>query len=104
MQLVGDQDYIGMGWVFGTERGPIIRRDPPRDVERRMAAIANIMQNEGYVVRSQSPVPGRIGGAFRFDVALTTAGREVVVPFTTVRGPGERWFVEEVRLEAITTR
>lgn len=104
LNLVAEKDYVEMGWVFGTEKGPIIRRDPPADVERRMYAIANVLQHERYVIRSESPVPGRIGNAVRFDVALTQRGREHLVPFTAVRGPGQRWFVEQVRLEVITGR
>jgi hypothetical protein len=104
MRHLVDQDYLAMGWVFGTEKGPILRRDPPRDVEKRMHAIANILRHESYVLRSQSPVPGRIGGAFRFDVVVTTGGRDFVVPFTAVRGPGERWYIEDIRLEALTSR
>jgi hypothetical protein len=104
LNLANDQEYLAMGWLFGTDKGAVLRRDPPRDVERRMHAIANILKNDSYVIRSQSPVPGRIGGAFRFDVAVTTSGREYVVPFTAVRGPRERWFVEDIKLEAITSR
>jgi hypothetical protein len=104
MHLIATQDYIAMGWVFGTDRGPIIRRDPPRDVERRMALIANVMKHDRFAVGSQRPVPGRIGGAFRFDVTVTNAGRDHVVPFTAVRGPGNRWFIEDVALDVITTR
>jgi hypothetical protein len=104
--LVGDREnnerYLEMGWVFGTDRGPVIRRDPAADVERRMFAIATVLEHERFAVRSQAPVPGRVGNAIVVDVALTQRGREYVVPFTTVRGPGERWFVEQVRLESIT--
>jgi hypothetical protein len=97
-------DYLEMGWVFGTEKGPIIRRDPPRDVEKRMHAVARILENEQFTIRAPSPVPGRIGTALRLDVALTKRGREYVVPFTVVRGPGQRWFVEDVKLDVITGR
>jgi hypothetical protein len=97
-------DYLEMGWVFGTDKGPIIRRDPPRDVERRMYAVANIIQNEAYAIRTQAPVPGRIGTAMQVDVALIQRGREYVVPFTVVRGPGQRWFIEQIKLDAITGR
>jgi hypothetical protein len=52
LSLVSVQDYIGMGWVFGTDRGPILRRDPARDVERRMAAIANVLKHDQFTIRS----------------------------------------------------
>jgi hypothetical protein len=104
LTLAAASEYLEMGWVFGTDRGPVIRRDAPADVERRMFAIANVLQHERFAVRSQAPVPGRVGNAISLDVAITQQGREYVVPFTVVRGPGERWFVEQVRLEAITGR
>lgn len=104
LRLAAEKEYVEMGWVFGTENGPVIRRDSPEDVERRMFALASLLENEMFVVRSQSPVPGRVGAAMQFDVLITQRGREYTVPFTTVRGPGQRWFVEQVRVEAITGR
>jgi hypothetical protein len=104
LHLVTVPDYLEMGWVFGTDRGPIVRRDPPEEVERRMFAIANILQHERFEIRSEAPVPGRVGNAIQLDVNLIQRGRQYLVPFTAVRGPGDRWFVEQIRLEAITGR
>jgi len=104
LQSAAAPDYLEMGWVFGTNKGPIIQRDPPREVERRMYALATILENEGHTIRSQSPVPGRIGGAIQVDVALKQRGRDIVVPFTVVRGPGHRWFIEQIKLEVLTGR
>jgi hypothetical protein len=104
LRLAADQEYLAMGWVFGTDKGAVLRRDPPRDVERRMHAIANILKNDMFVIRSQTPVPGRIGGAFRFDVVVSNSGREYLVPFTAVRGPDARWFIEDIKLDVITSR
>ncbi|CAN5851087.1 hypothetical protein BH23GEM3_BH23GEM3_12120 [soil metagenome] len=104
LRLAAEKEYAEMGWVFGTDRGPVIRRDSPQDVERRMFALANLLENEMFVVSAQSPVPGRTGAAMQFDVLITQRGRQYTVPFTTVRGPGQRWFVEQVQVEAITGR
>lgn len=104
LRLAAEPDYLQMGWIFGTERGPIIRRDPAGDVERRMYALARVLEHERFEVRAQRPVPGRVGNAILVEVALTQRGREYAVPFTVVRGPGERWYIEEVRVEAITGR
>lgn len=102
LRLAAEHDYFEMGWVFGTRQGPILRRDPPADVERRMYAIARILDPEHFTIRGQSPIPGTVGTAVRVDVRLVSRGREYSVPFTTVRGPQDRWFVEQVALEAIT--
>jgi hypothetical protein len=104
MQLAAVPDYVEMGWIFGTDRGAIIQRDPPGDVERRMYAIATVLRYDEFSIRSQAPVPGRTGSAIRVDVALRQGQRNHVVPFTVVRGPGSRWFIEQVQLEAITGR
>lgn len=104
LQLAGEREYLEMGWYFGTSEGPVNGRDAASDVEKRMYALATVLQNEGYVVGSGTPVPGRVGAAQRFTVRLMRNGREQQVPFTTVRGPGERWLVEQVDVQAITSQ
>jgi hypothetical protein len=102
LQLAADQDYRGMGWTFGTSGGPIIQRDPVGQVEQRMHALANMLRYDGFAIGSGAPVPGRTQEAIRFAVVLQRGPQNVQVPFTTVRGPGGRWFVEQVAVEAIT--
>jgi hypothetical protein len=102
LQLAAESDYTGMGWVFGTAEGPILERDPAGQVEQRMYAIANLLENESFVVGSGTPVPGRTGGALLFNVVLVRRGRTIEVPFTAVAGNDGRWFVEQVGVEAIT--
>jgi hypothetical protein len=102
LQLGAAKDYAEMGWIFGTTQGPIIKRDPPGDVERRMFALASVLQHEMYAVRGETAVPGRVGNAMRVEVQLTNRGRTYDVPFTVVRGPGARWFIEQIGLEAVT--
>jgi hypothetical protein len=102
LQLASDQDYSGMGWVFGTSEGPIIRRDPAPQVEQRMYALANLLEYDSFDVGSGSPVPGRTGDAMRFNVSLRRGPQTIQVPFTVVRGPQSRWFVEQLGVEALT--
>lgn len=102
LRLAAAKSYLEMGWVFGTAGGPIIRRDPAPEVERRMYALATVLQNEVYVLGAGSPIPGRVGGAESLTARLRREGRTVDVPFTVVRGPDRRWFVEQVGIEAIT--
>ncbi|MGH7458969.1 MAG: hypothetical protein ACREKN_07840 [Longimicrobiaceae bacterium] len=103
LQLASESDYAGMGWVFGTVEGSVMRRDQPDEVERRMYAIADVLRNTGYAIRGESPIPGRTGSAVRVLVDLMRQGEPVPVPFVTVRGPADRWFVEQVELEAVTS-
>jgi hypothetical protein len=103
LQLAANRDYVQMGWVFGNENGPIIREYPRPEVEQRMYAIATVLQHDSFVVGPGSPVPGRIGAAEQFTVKIYSGASEFDVPFVVVRGPGNRWFVEQVDLQAVTS-
>lgn len=103
LQLSRDKDYVQMGWLFGTTEGAVMRRDPASDVEKRMYALATVLQNQGYTIRGEEPIPGRIGAAVRVNVQLQQGNRRPEVPFVAVRGPDARWFVEQVGVEAITS-
>lgn len=104
LRLARDKAYVQLGWIFGTPQGPVIQQWPRPEVEKRMYAIASVLEHDSHVVGAGSPVPGRIGNAVRFNVRLTRAGGSYDVPFIAVRGPGERWFVEQVAVESITNR
>lgn len=103
MSLVQERDYVEMGWLFGTAQGPVLRRDPASEVEKRMYALSTVLQNEGFTLRGEEPVPGRTGAAVRVTVQLQQGSRRPVVPFVAVRGPDARWFVEQVGVEAVTS-
>lgn len=102
LQLVQQKQYLEMGWVFGTQEGPVLERDPAGDVERRMYALANLLDHRSYTIQPGVPVPGRVGAAIQFQVALQRSRGNPVVPFTAVRGPDGRWFVEQIGIQAIT--
>lgn len=103
LRLSQDKDYVQMGWLFGTAEGPVMRRDPAPDVEKRMYALASVLANQGYTIRGEEPIPGRIGAAVRVNVQLQQGSRRPEVPFVAVRGPDARWFVEQVGVQAITS-
>lgn len=102
LRLAGRKQYMEMGWVFGTAEGSILQRDPHPQVERRMYALASVLENSGFTIADESPIPGSVGQAMRLTVQVRKADRTYSVPFTTVRGPAQRWFVETVGIEAIT--
>jgi hypothetical protein len=104
LQLAEEGEYLQMGWYFGTSEGPILDRDEPSEVEKRMYALATVLQNDGFVVGPPTAVPGRIGSAQGFTVRLQRQGRTLEVPFVTVRGSGDRWLVESVDLQVITNQ
>ena len=102
LQLAGERDYVQMGWVFGTADGPVARQWPLPEVEKRMYALASVLQHDSFVIGRESPVPGRIGDAVSFSARLINGGRTYVVPVIAVRGPDARWYVEQVDLQAVT--
>lgn len=100
LQLAAQKNYAQMGYLFGTREGAIINRDREAQVERRMYTIATILENQRFVIRDQSAIPGR-SDAVQLNVQLTQRGQTVDVPFVLVRS-GDRWFVEQIDLERIT--
>ncbi|HEX8695975.1 MAG TPA: hypothetical protein VF746_26405 [Longimicrobium sp.] len=101
MRLVAEKNYVQMGNIFGTSQGPISQRDPQPEVQRRMYAIASILENQRFVIRGEQPIPGRIGEAVQLTVQVTQRGQARDVPFVVVKG-GDRWYVEQIDLERVT--
>ena len=102
LRLAAEKNYVQMGHVFGTRDGPIIQRDPAAQVQRRMFAIASILENQRFVIRDEQPIPGRIGEAVQLTVQVTQRGHPRDVPFVVVKDGHNRWFVEQVDLEKLT--
>lgn len=103
MQLATVKDYGQMGYVFGNREGAIINREPQPNVERRMYTIATILQNDRFVIRDQSSIPGRPeADAVQLTVQVTQGGQSRDVPFVAVRTTHGNWLVEQIDLERLT--
>ena len=98
--LAGQQKYVEMGYVFGNVRGPIAERQAPQRVARRMEALATLLRNDGYSILGVVPVAAR-PEARAVTVQLRRGRRNTEVPFTVVQGPGGRWLVEVVDVQAL---
>lgn len=102
MRLATAKNYGQMGYVFGTRDGAIIHHEPQPSVERRMFAIASILQNDRFVIRSQNAIPGRPeADAVQLTVQVTQGGQSRDVPFVAVRSR-TGWLVEQIDLERLT--
>jgi len=99
MGFAAQQRYTEMGYVFGTARGPLAQQQSPDRVIRRMQAIATVLRHDTYAMTGVVPVAGR-ADARQVTVQLRQGQNTVNVPFTVVQGPGGRWLVEIVDLEA----
>jgi hypothetical protein len=102
MRMVSSRSYLQMGYLFGTREGAITSRDPEPQVERRMYAIADILQNERYVIQGEQAIPGRGPDVSQLTVQITRQGRTTHVPFVVVRTAAGGWLVEQVDLQAVT--
>jgi hypothetical protein len=99
MGFAAQQRYTEMGYVFGTSRGPIAEQQAPARVNRRMQAIASVLRHDTYSMTGVVPVANR-PDARQVTVQIRRGQRTMAVPFTVVQGPGGRWLVEVVDLEA----
>ncbi len=99
MGFAAQQRYTEMGYVFGTSRGPLAEQQAPGRVNRRMQAIASVLRHDTFSMTGVVPVPER-PDARLVTVELRRGQRILTVPFTVVQGPGGRWLVEVVDLEA----
>lgn len=102
LRLASSRSYLQMGQLFGTVEGPITSRDPQPQVERRMYAIADILQNERFVIRDQQAIPGRGAEVTQLTVQFTRRGQRRDVPFVVVRARNGAWLVEQIELQVLT--
>ena len=103
LRAVNASDLDTMARLFGTVEGPIVKRDPKKDVDNRMYALAAILRHEDYAIEGMQIVPGRRDEATRVNVAMTVNGRSVRVPYTLVWSRDGNWLVEQIGIEAITS-
>ncbi|HZD06350.1 MAG TPA: nuclear transport factor 2 family protein [Longimicrobiales bacterium] len=103
LQAVNARDLDAMAELFGTAAGPM--EGSRAEIELRMDAIARILRHEDYRIGAQRSVPGREAPTTRVGVDLTIGGDRIPnVGFTVVRTKQGRWLVEEIELEAVTSR
>jgi hypothetical protein len=101
LQAANERDFDGMRELFGTFEGPI--DGERRELELRMAAIAEVLRHDDYRVTGDQREPGREHPTTRVTVTITKGGRQISdVPFFVVQTQQGGWLVEQVDLEKIT--
>lgn len=93
-----------MARLFGTREGSIMKRDPRKDVDQRMFALASILRHDDYAIGNQQLIPGRQNEAIRLMVNMKFGTRSVGVPYTMVKTTKGDWLVEQIDVEPITSR
>ncbi len=98
------QDLETMCRLFGTKDGSILLVDPRDQVEKRMYALASLLQSEDYQVVGQNIVPGRVGQALELVVRLTQSEKQFMVPVTVVHDRSGNWLIEKIDRGPLTQR
>lgn len=91
------QNIQAMSQVWGTTKGPAREQIPREELEKRILVMQCYFSHDSYrVVRDQRTERGHT-----FQIALTkgTVTRETA--FYTVRGPSNRWFVENADMDPV---
>lgn len=100
LQAANAKDFEAMEGLFGSFDGPI--EGDRRELELRMAAIAEVLRHEDYRIEGEEREPGREHPTNRVLVTLTKGGRQIPgVPFLVVRTEAGGWLVEEIDLEHV---
>ncbi len=98
------RDLETMCRLFGTKDGSVLTVDPRDQVEKRMYALASLLQSQDYQVVGQNIVPGRVGEAVDVIVRLTQNGKQYTVPVTAVHDRSGNWLVERIEMASLTQR
>jgi hypothetical protein len=92
------QDLQAMSVVWGTAKGPARDVVPRSQLEKRELVMQCYLSHDKFQIVSETP---GAGGSRVFGVSLLkgTVTRETTVQ--TVRGPSDRWYVQDVNLEPL---
>ena len=93
------QDLQQLAMVWGTVKGPARDVVDKSQIERRELIMICYLNHDAYRVKSEAPAPE---GKRAFTVELQRGSLARSTTVTTVKGPAERYFVEQVALEPLT--
>jgi hypothetical protein len=96
---IRDQDIQATQRIWGTKSGPVLSSDMPRENQEKSIIIMQCFLGQSSF-RVVNDAPGENESRI-FQVELTNSGRARQTPFTVVRGPRSRWFVESADLEPV---
>ena len=89
------QDLHGLAMAWGTDRGPARDVVDKGQIEKRELIMICYLNHDTFSVKSEAPAPA---GRRAFTVELRRGALSRTSTFTTVRGPAERFYVEQVAL------
>lgn len=95
-----DRAYKRMAAVFGTDEGSINRSRSSSDVRSRMIVLAACLRPTSFeIISALDPDAHRLG-ATTVSVEIVRGEETITLPFSVIRGPQDRWFIEQIQIEA----
>lgn len=98
LAAVRSQDLQAMATVWGSEKGAARDVVDRSQLEKRELIMQCYLNHDRFSILSEKP--GR-SAAHDVQVSLTKGKITRETTFTTVRGPGDRWYVQDVQLEPV---
>ena len=95
LTTIQGKDIQAMSLVWGSTDGPVRDHMARDQMEKREILMQCYLKHDAAKIGDQSP--GQDGHVI-FKVELTQGQRRRQTNFTTVKGPAERWYVEDVDL------
>ncbi len=92
------KDLTAMANVWGTEKGPASQNMNQRELERRELIMIQCLPHEQATLGTPAPSEA---GRLRIPVELTLVTRKAKPIFTVVRGPKNRWYVENLEIDQL---
>ena len=92
------QDLQAMSVVWGTKDGPARDQIERTELEKREIIMQGCFDHDRFRILDESPGPS---GTRIFRVEITKGDVTRTPRFTTVRGPSERWYVEDAEIAAV---
>lgn len=98
LAAVRKKDLQGLAAVWGTEKGPVSKTMPTKELERRELIMIQCLPHEKATVGASAPGEA---GRLRIPVEITMLMRKATPAFTVVRGPRGRWYVENFEIDQL---
>ncbi|MCX5761268.1 MAG: hypothetical protein NTW72_07160 [Gemmatimonadetes bacterium] len=92
------KDLSAMAAVWGTERGLASQTMGTKELERRELIMIQCLGHEKAVLGTPAQ---SVGGRLRIPVQVVASDRKATPMFTVVRGPKDRWFVENFEIDQL---
>ena len=97
MTAVKAQDLRGMSAMWGNEQGPTANRIKRDELEKRLIVIQCLLAHDKWAF-AEDNARLSTGGRQEFPITLQKKNASARTTFTTVAGPGGRWFVEDIAI------